>query len=148
MLTSCSKILAESICMTIRPEFRVPTDLFTLFAHDHSTKIYGPLSFNLSFVTNIRPKLRVLIDLFLLCAHGHSTEVYGPLSFILFFVHEPFDQKLRSSLIYFFHALTTIRSNYTVLFHLFFLLCTTIRPKIRVLINLIFFLVHNHSTKN
>ena len=35
---------------TIRPEFSVPTYLFLLFAHDHSTKIYGLLSFNLSFV--------------------------------------------------------------------------------------------------
>ena len=46
----CSRILAKAICATIQPEFRVPTDLFLLFAHDHSTKIYGPLSFNLSFV--------------------------------------------------------------------------------------------------
>ena len=50
MLPLLSVILAEAIRTTIRPEFRVPTDLFLLFAHDHSTKIYGPLSFNLSFV--------------------------------------------------------------------------------------------------
>ena len=43
-------ILAEAICTTIRPEFRVPTDLFLLFAHEHSTKVYGNLSCNLSFV--------------------------------------------------------------------------------------------------
>ena len=30
---------------TIRPRLRVLTDLFLLFALDHSTKIYGPLSF-------------------------------------------------------------------------------------------------------
>ena len=41
---------AKSICTTIRPKFRVPTDLIILYAQDHSTKIYGPLSFNLSFV--------------------------------------------------------------------------------------------------
>ena len=50
MLSSRSRILAEAIYTTIRLEYRVPTDLFILFAHDHSTKIYGPLSFNLSFV--------------------------------------------------------------------------------------------------
>ena len=50
MLPSRSRILAEAICMTIRPEFMVHTDLFIFFAHDHSTKIYDPLSFNLSFV--------------------------------------------------------------------------------------------------
>ena len=59
----------------------------------------------------------------------------------------PFDQKLESSLIYFFYLHTTIRPNYMVLFHLFFLQCTTIRSKIRVLINLFSILVHDHSTK-
>ena len=34
---------------TIRP-IRVIIDLFILFAHDQSTKLYGPLSFILSFV--------------------------------------------------------------------------------------------------
>ena len=50
MLPSRSGILAEAICTTIRPAFSVPTDLFLLFAHNHSAKIYGPLSFNVSFV--------------------------------------------------------------------------------------------------
>ena len=31
---------------------RIPTDLFLLCAHDYSTKIYGPLSFVVSFVDN------------------------------------------------------------------------------------------------
>ena len=88
MLPSCSRILVEAICMTIRPEFRVSTDLFILFAHDNLTKMYGPLSFNVSFDTTIRPKIRVLTDLFLLFAHDHSTKVYGPHSFILSFVHD------------------------------------------------------------
>ena len=35
---------------TIGPRLRVLTDLFLIFAHDHSTKIYGPLSFILSLV--------------------------------------------------------------------------------------------------
>ena len=50
MLPSPSVILAEAICTTIRPKFRVSTELFILIVHDHSTKIYGSLSFNLSFV--------------------------------------------------------------------------------------------------
>ena len=57
MLASHSGILAEAICTNIRPEFSFLSDLFLLFAHDHSTKIYGPLSFNLSFV------------------HDHSTKI-------------------------------------------------------------------------
>ena len=131
MFPSRTVILAEAICTTIRPEFRVPTDLFLLFAHDHSTKIYGPLSFNLSFVHDHSTKIRVLIDLFLLFVHDHSTKLYGPLSFILsLFCARPFDQKLGSSLINLFH------------------LYTTIRPKIRVPISLIFLFVRDYSTKN
>ena len=42
---------------------------------------------------------------------------------------------------YFLH--TTIRPNYRVLFHLFFLQCTTIRPTIKVHIDLFFYL---HTT--
>ena len=50
MLPSYYKILAEAICTAIGPEFRVPTNLFLSYAQGHSTKIYGPLSFNFSFV--------------------------------------------------------------------------------------------------
>ena len=61
---------------------------------------------------------------------------------------QPFNQKLGSSLMFFFFYLhTTIQPNYMVLFHLFFLQCTTVRSKIRVLINLFSILVHDHSTK-
>ena len=70
MLPLRSGILAESICTTIRTEFRVPIDLFLLFGHDHLTKAYGPLSFILSFV------------------HNHLTKLYGLLSFILSFVRD------------------------------------------------------------
>ena len=59
----------------------------------------------------------------------------------------PFDQKLASSLIYFFYVHTTIRPNYMVLFHLFFLLRTTIRPRLRVLTDLFLLFAHDHSTK-
>ena len=88
MLYSRSVILAEAICMTIRAEFMVSTDLFLIFTHDHSTKVYGPLSFNLSFVHNHSTKIRVLIDLFILFVRYHSTKLYGPLSFILSFAHD------------------------------------------------------------
>ena len=38
-------------CTTIRPKIRSLTDLYLLFAHDHSTKIYDPLSvFHLFFL--------------------------------------------------------------------------------------------------
>ena len=84
MLPSRSMILAEAICTTIRPKFRVPTELFLLIAHDHSTKIYGSLSFNLSFV------------------HDHSTKNYGCHWFISFMCTRPFDQNMWSSFIYFF----------------------------------------------
>ena len=89
MLPSCYGILAEAIRTTIRPEFRVRTDLFILYGHNHSTKIYGMVFFHLIslFSTTIRPKIRVPIDLFFLCARDHSTEIYGPLLFILSFVH-------------------------------------------------------------
>ena len=83
MLPSHSEILAEAICMSIRPEFRISTDLFLLFAHDHFTKIYGPLSFILFLCTTIRPKVRVVIDLLILFVYDHSTKIYERLSFIL-----------------------------------------------------------------
>ena len=117
------------LCTIIRPKIRSLIDLHLLFAHDHSARIYGPLSCNLSFV------------------HDHSTKNQGPHQFISFMCTRPFDQKLGSSLIYFFYFHTTIRPNYMVLFHLFFVQCTIIRSKIRVLVNLFFILVHDHSTK-
>ena len=49
------------------------TDLFLLFAHDHSAKTYCPLSFIL--VYDHSTKIRVLIDVFLLFVHDHSTKV-------------------------------------------------------------------------
>ena len=52
--------------MTIRLKTRGLTDLFCLFLHDHSTQIYGPLSFIFFWCRTIWPKIMVLIDLFLL----------------------------------------------------------------------------------
>ena len=42
--------LSFLLCTTIRPRARVLIDLFLIFAHDHSTKIFGPLLFILYFV--------------------------------------------------------------------------------------------------
>ena len=64
MLPSCYETLAEALRTTIRLEFRVLTDLFILYARDHSTKIDGLLSFNISFL------------------HDHSTKNSGPHWFI------------------------------------------------------------------
>ena len=76
------------LCMTIRPKIRVVIYLFLLFACNHSTKIYDPLSFILSLCTTIQPKIRVVIYLFVLFAHDHSTKIYDRLSFILSFAHD------------------------------------------------------------
>ena len=120
MIPLLSGILAEAILIYLLNN----TNLFLLFAHDHSTKIYGSLSFIFLLYTTIRPKVRVPIDLFLLCAHCHSTKIYvhGPLSFILSLAHHhstknyvshwfisyicsrPFDQIISSSFIYFFFS--------------------------------------------
>ena len=139
------RILAEVIYTILRPEFRVPTNLF-LYLHTAIQQKYMVL-FYLIFLlcTTIRPKIRVLNDLFLLCAHDHQTEIYDPLSFTLFFCARPFDQDLKSKLIYIFYLYTTIRQKYMVLFHVIFLFCTTIGPRIRVLLNLFFLFVHDHS---
>ena len=150
-------ILAEAICTTIRPEFRVPTDLFLLFAHDHSTKIYGPLSFNLSFVHDNSTKTqlaRVLTGLFFYLHTTIRQKMYRPLSFILSFVYDH-STKIRvlidlfllfvhdhSTKLYgplsFILSLLCVRpfdqklgSSLVYLFYLY----TTIRPKIGVLSN-------------
>ena len=73
---------------TIRPKIRVVIYLFFLFACDHLTKIYDPLSFILSLCTTIQPKIRVVIYLFVLFAHDQSTKIHDRLSFILSFVHD------------------------------------------------------------
>ena len=75
------------LCTISRPTARVLTDLFLLFVHEHSTKIFGSLSFNLSIV------------------HDHSTKNEGPHWFISFMSTRPFDQIIWSSFIYsFFYA--------------------------------------------
>ena len=135
MFPSCCGILAEAICTTIQPEFRVPTDSFLLYAHDRLRKIYGSLSFNLSFVQDHLME-NVHTEFFLLFAYDHLTKVYVPLSFILSFEH---------------HHSTKI---YGLLSFVFFL-CTTIRPKIKVHTDMFLYMflyislyVHDHSIKS
>ena len=145
MLPSRSVILAEAICMTIRPEFRVPTDLFLLFAHDHSTKIYGPLSFNLSFVHDRSTKNYGSHWFISFTWHDHSTKIYGLLSFIFSFVHGHSTKTEGRHWFIFLFAHDYLTKMYCPLsFILSFVYDHS--TKIRVLIN--FFLsVHNHLTK-
>ena len=155
MLPLRSRILAKAICTSVWAELRGPTDLFLLFSHDYSTKIYGRLSFKLSFV------------------HDDSTKNKGTHWFTL---HKNWSFPLRLSsvnvtksarncgfnhiywrnqewktsffmLFYFFYVHTTIWPKYMALFHLFFVLCTTIWSKVRVLIDLFLLFAHDHSTK-
>ena len=102
VLPSRYEILAGAIRTTIQTEFRVLTALFLSYAHDHLTKIYGPLSFNLSFV------------------HDHSTKIWGSSHrFIQFMCTRPFDRNIWSSFIYsFFCARPFVRQKYMVPFYL------------------------------
>ena len=67
-------ILAKAIRTTIRPEFRVPTDLFLLYARNIQQKYMVFFYVIFLFSTTIRPKIRASIDFFL-CARNHSTEI-------------------------------------------------------------------------
>ena len=122
---------------TILPNIRVHTDLFLLFAHDHSTKVYSPLSFTFfwaqAFDKNIwssfiysffcaRPfdqKLRSTLIYFFIFTRPFNQKLGSSLIYSICI--RPFDWELGSSLIYFFYLHTAIRPNYKVLFHLLFL---------------------------
>ena len=97
-------------------------------------------------IPKIIPKMRIITDLFLVFAQDHSTKIYGPLLFIRYFTR-PFNQKLRSSLIFFFHEHTTIRPKYVVFLYFLVLFCGAIRPNLGYSLN--FFLhAHNHFIKS
>ena len=88
--------------------------LYTTYQQKHM------VLFHLIFLlcTTIRPELRVFIDLVFLFVHNHWTKLYGPLSFIYFFFRaRPFNQKLGSSLIYFFHLHTFLSFIYSFFVH-------------------------------
>ena len=92
------------------PEYRITTDMFILYARDHSTKIYSLLTFSLSF----------LHDWFL--------------SFFLsfFYLYTTIRQKYMVFFHLYFLLCMAIWQKYMVFFHLFFLLCTIIWLKIKV----------------
>ena len=126
------------LCTTIRPKIRVHTDLFLLFAHDHSTKVYDSLSFILSRPFDL--KIRSTLIYLFICTRPFD-QIIGSSFIYYFFSARPFDQKLGSSLIHIFHLHTTIHQKYMIFFVSFiFSLCTTITPIIRVLINLVSFI--------
>lgn len=95
-------------------------DLFLLFLHNDSIKIYSP-------------------PIFLPYLHW----------FILIMFTELFNQNIWSSFIYFFFCLyMTILRKYIVLFYLFlFCSCMIIRPKIRTFIDWFLLFVHDHLNK-
>ena len=113
---------------TIRPKNMVLFNLFLLFTHDNLTKIYGLLSFIVSFVQDHSND------------HDHDdlTKNYGPHWFIFFICKRPFDRNIWSSFIYLFYLHTTVRQIFMVFFHLFFLLQTTIQPNYMVFFHLFF----------
>ena len=53
-------------------------DLFILFAHDHLTNIYGPLSFTLSFEKDHSTKIYGLLAFIFSSVDDHSTKNQGP----------------------------------------------------------------------
>ena len=63
-------------------------NLFLLFTHDHSTNIYGFLSFILSFTNDHSTKIDGPLSFILSFTNDHSTEIYGCLSFILSLVDD------------------------------------------------------------
>ena len=138
------RILAEVICTTLRPEFRVPTNLFLLFARHHSAKIFVPLSFNLSIEHDHSTKIQGLHGFIsFMCTH-HSTEIYDCLSFILSFVNNhstktwgpkrftsfictrPFDKYICSYFIYSFFCARPFDQKLVLSLILIFYLHTTI----------------------
>ena len=95
-------IKSEATRTTIRPEFNIPTDILVLNARDHSTKRYSFLSFNLSTYMTIWPKIRVAIYLFFfMCTRPFDQNIRSSLIYSFFWAR-PLDQKLRSTLIYLF----------------------------------------------
>ena len=116
-------------CATIRPKIRVLIDFFFLCTRNHSTEIYGSLSFILSLIKNIRPKIRVLTYSFLFL----YTTIW--LNYMVLF-H------------LFLLLRTTIRPTIKVHNDLFLYIHITIGSKVRVPINVLTLFVHDHSTKN
>ena len=115
-----SSFIFSFFCLrSFNQNIRVLIDLFLLFVHDHSTKLYGSVSFIYLFCA--RPFDQDLLSPLIYFFYLHTTIrqkciVLFHFFFLLFMIIQP---KLGSSLIYFFYLSTTIRPNYMVLFHLF-----------------------------
>ena len=104
MLSSCSGISAESICTTIRPEFRVPTDLFLLYARNQKYVVFFhviffsarlldqklglPLIFFIYVHVTIRPKYMVLFHLFFLLSTTIRPKIKVHTDLFLLFLHD------------------------------------------------------------
>ena len=109
------------LCTTIRPRIMVLIDLFLLFAHGHSTKMYGPLSFILSFANdNSTKNCGSHWFTSFICTQSFDQNIWSfllkDMALFLLFYAGKFDQKLCYSLIYFFYLQTTIRPKYMFLF--------------------------------
>ena len=143
MLPLCYETLAEAIHTTIQPEFRVPTELFILYACDLSKNIYSLLFFS---AWPFDQKLGSSLIYFFMCTQPSDQNIWSSFiytffwaqpfnkniwsfSIYCFFCPWPFDEKLRSTLIFFFYMYTAIQ------------------PKVRVLINLLVLYLHDNSTK-
>ena len=91
-------------------------------------KIYGPLSFILSFVQYHLTKKLAHWFISFICAQSFDQNIWSSFTYS-FFCTWSFDHKLVSLLIYFLYLPTTIRRKYMFFFHWFFLLCTAIQSK-------------------
>ena len=155
MLPLCYETLAEAIHTTIQPEFRVPTELFILYACDLSKKIYSLLFFSawpfdqklgsslIYFFFFSQPSDQNIWSSFIYTffwAQPFNKNIW-PFSIYCFFCPWPFSQKLRSTLIYFFICTRPFNQKLGSLLIYWFYIYTTIQPKLRVLINLLLLFV-------
>ena len=107
------QVLFFLLWTTIRPKIMFLMRLISWFAHDHSTKIYGPLSFIISFIYNQSNKYD--------CPHW----------LISFIWTQPFGQNIWSSFIYSFFCVPLFIKIIRVLIDLFILFVHQHSTKIR-----------------
>ena len=125
----CPQQKKRSFCA--RPgDQKLGSSLFLLCVHDHSTELYGPLSFIFSFV------------------HDHSTKTQGTHWFISFICTRTFDKNFLVPFHLFFLLCTTIRPKIRVLIDLFLLFVRDHSTEIYDPLSFILSLVHDYSTKN
>ena len=121
------------LCTTIRPNISVLTVFFLLFSHYHSIKLYGPLSFILSFV------------------HDHPRTPFDQelgCSLIYFlYLHTTIRQKYMVLFYLSFILYKTIRAKIRVLIDLFLSCPHGYSTEICGFLIFIISFVHDHSTK-